>query len=94
MANTTCPACGERAISSAGKFFRGPWRRFRCASCGARLTVSTKDLVMLPLIVVPLLLVQYTPAWGGALLLVGFLAACWLHQSWVPLVPAPDEGAG
>lgn len=92
--NTTCPQCQESAISAVGKYFRGPARRFRCRKCGTELMVSAKGLVLLPLIVVPIILIRYFPTVGGVLLLLGFAAASWLHQTWVPLVSVHEDRGG
>lgn len=92
--DTTCPECGGKAISSLGKYFRGPARRFRCRSCGCRLAVSSSGMAILPLIVIPMLLLWLVPgAISVALFAIGFATASWFHLTQVPLVRVDGKRA-
>ena len=94
---TTCPNCGQKAMSGLTKAFLGPGRTVACTSCGSRLSTPWRALALnIPLIVGALLALSVL---GDAGLLVLFpvaAAANFLTYRYVPLVvrgPAKQLGA-
>ncbi len=87
-ANVTCPACQRPAISTAGKYFRGPGRRFECMSCGQRLGISAAGFAIVPILIAPYL--SYRRGLGIELSVLVFVVAMavasYIHLSLVPLV--------
>ena len=84
-----CPKCTQPTISPWRKMALGPAGWTTCKACGTKVSVPWSGLLAIAPVAVAAVLSATVFTSIGAIagsLLVGYLAYCWLHWTYVPLI--------
>jgi hypothetical protein len=87
MSKSTCPYCGQQAVTAQQKASMGPTKIVPCRSCGKRVSVGwVSVLALVPFLAGIAAMAFLRSITGGVILIGGIVAMFAIHEYLVPLV--------